>query len=211
MQPATASHRLAASFLASMILLAVPRAVPAEPPPPLAVVQSCAEPTLRIIKSSLSGEGPGLRQRRDEILRIVDGCFDFTEMSKRALARSWKNQPAGKQQEFVRLFKQLLFSTYARRIEDAAAASTNIAYDRTMIDGDYSMVKTRAVSDKAAPVEIEYKLRLQPDGWKVYDVVVEGISLIDNYREQFSSILSSRSFDSLLSSLREKVEAQSNP
>ncbi len=177
-------------------------------PSPIQVIQSGTDHVLRIIKSSLSGEGPALRQRRSEIFDIVDEYFDFDEMAKRALGRPWKDQRREKQQEFVGLFRDLLFNTYVSRIEKAATPSTRIVCDRETVEGEYAVVKTRSVSGNNPDVRIDYRLRSKGADWKVYDVVIEGISLVDNYRQQFASILNSESFDSLLRRLQEKVSAQ---
>lgn len=183
----------------------------ADPPSPLGVVQSGTDRILLIVKASLTGDGPPLRQRRSEIIEIVDEYFNFAEMARRSLGRPWKDQSREKQQRFVTLFKQILFNVYVGRIENTASPTTRFSWDRVMVDGEYGVVKTRAVNDKTAVAEIEYRLRLLDGGWKVYDVVVEGISLIANYREQFDSFLSRGSFDDLLACLKAKVDAEKIP
>src|SRR5690242_9824501 len=100
---------VASGILWLIALVACPLSAIASPPSPLQVIQSGSERGLRIVKSSLAEGGPGLQKRRDEILSIVEEYFDFQEMSKRALGRPWKEISPDKQQEFVRLFKQLLF------------------------------------------------------------------------------------------------------
>ena len=175
---------------------------------PLQVIQSGSERGLQIIKDSLFQGGPDLRQTKDEILSIVDEYFDFAEMAKRALGRPWKDQEPEKQQEFVRLFKQLLFNTYVSRVEATATPNTSTLYDTETVEGDYALVRTRVASASNPDVQIDYRLRLDETGWKVYDVVIEGISLVGNYRHQFGSILNNESFDSLLSRLRQKIEIQ---
>jgi len=190
------------------VLLFVSWGVMAASPSPLHVIQSGMDRGLQIIKSSFSGEGPGLQQRRDEILKIVDEYFDFGEMSRRSLGRPWKDQPLEKQQEFVRLFRQLLFNTYVSRIEAAATPTTHIEYLEEKIEGDHALVKTRAINDQKPAVQIDFRVRAEGAGWKVYDVVIEGVSLVSNYREQFASILNSEPLDSLLKRLGEKVATQ---
>lgn len=177
---------------------------------PLSVIQSGTDRALQILKSSQSGQAPSLRQRRGEILQIVDEYFDFDEMAKRALGRPWKDQPPDKRQEFVRLFKQLLFNTYIDRVETYTGANEKFTYDAEKIEGNYALVKTRVLGYKNADVQVDYRLRLENGTWKAYDVVVEGISLVSNYRQQFESILASSSFDNLLSRMRDKVAAQTS-
>lgn len=176
---------------------------------PMGLIQSGTDRALQIVRSSQSGQGPTLRQRRGEILQIVDEYFNFKEMGKRALGKPWKEQPAEKQQEFVKLFKQLLFNTYVDRFETYTGNNEKIVYDEEKLEGEYALVKTRVLGYKNSNVELDYRLHLEEGGnWKVYDVTVEGISLVNNYRQQFSSILANGTFDSLLNTMRQKVEAQ---
>lgn len=199
--------RLAAGMLGLVVFLTYPfLSAKADSPSPLQVIQSGSERGLQIIKSSLFEGGPGLQQRRDEILKIVEEYFDFNELAKRALGRHWKGLAPDKRERYVQLFKQLLFNTYVRRIEASATPTTTIRYERQMIEGRYAVVKTRAVGANQPDVEIDYKLLLSGGQWKVYDVIIEGISLVDNYRQQFSSILDSESFESFLKRLSEKIK-----
>ncbi len=177
MNPRESLDLLAGSALCLGIILFFVFQVMAASTSPLEVIQSGMERGLQIIKSSLSGAGPSLEQRRQEILIIVDEYFDFREMSRRSLGRPWKDQSPDKQQEFVALFKELLFNTYVSRIEAAATPTTRIDYDHEKIEGEHALVKTRAMNDQKPAVQIDYRLRAERAGWKVYDVVVEGVSL----------------------------------
>jgi phospholipid transport system substrate-binding protein len=175
---------------------------------PLALIQSGTDRALQIIRSAHTGTAPSLRERRAEILQIVDEYFDFGEMAKRSLGRPWKEQSPQKQQEFVDLFKQLLFNYYAGRVETYTDTDERVVYDEQKIEGEYALVKTRVLNYKNTNVQLDYRLRLLNGEWKVYDVVIEGVSLVDNYRGQFNSILASKSFDNLLGQLKEKVADQ---
>ncbi len=178
-------------------------------PGPLAVIQSGTDKALEILHSSQSGQAPALRARRGEILRIVDEYFNFHEMAKRALGRPWKDQSPQNQKEFVDLFKQLLFNSYVDKVEAYTGSNERVVYDAEKVEGEYALVKTRVLGYKNADVQVDYRLRAEEGIWKVYDVVVEGISLVNNYREQFSSILANESFDSLLKRMRGKLDEQS--
>jgi phospholipid transport system substrate-binding protein len=175
---------------------------------PLNLIQSGSDRALEMLRSALSGQGPSLRQRKSEILQIVDEYFNFHEMAKRALGRPWKDQSPEKQKEFVQLFKQLLFNTYINRVETYTGSNEKFVYDEEKVEGDYALVKTRIIGYKNTDVQIDYRLRRENNQWKAYDVVVEGISLVSNYRQQFESILSSGSFDTLLQMMRERISAQ---
>jgi phospholipid transport system substrate-binding protein len=175
---------------------------------PLELIQSGTDRALQTIRSAHSGAAPSLRERRAEILHIVDEYFDFGEMAKRALGRPWKEQSPQKQQEFVDLFKQLLFNYYVGRVETYTDTDEKLVYDEQKIEGEYALVKTRVLNYKGSNVQLDYRLKQISGQWKVYDVVIEGVSLVDNYRGQFSSILASKPFDAFLAQLREKVADQ---
>jgi phospholipid transport system substrate-binding protein len=201
--------RFAASVFLLIASVVYPLSIVEASSSPLQAIQSGSDRGLRIIKSSLFEGGPNLQQRRDEILTIVEEYFDFNEMAKRSLGRHWKDITPEKQQEFIRLFKQLLFNTYVSRIEATAKPTTSTRYDGETVEDRFAIVKTRVASDNQPDFQIDYRLLLNGSEWKVYDVVIEGISLVGNYRQQFSSILSRESFESLLKRLKEKVETQS--
>jgi phospholipid transport system substrate-binding protein len=193
-----------------LIALAVyPFWAQASSPSPLQVVQSGTDRGLRIIKSSLIEGASSLEQRRNEILGVLEEVFDFQEMSRRPLGRHWKQISPEKQQEFVRLFKQLLFNTYVGRAEAGATPTMSIRYHGELLEDRFALVKTQVTGTDRPDVEIDYRLLHNGTEWKIYDVVIEGISLVGNYREQFASILSTESFESLLKRLRDTVEKQS--
>jgi len=139
----------------------------------------------------------------------VSEYFNFEEMAKRALGRPWKDQTPDKRQEFSQLFKQLLFNTYINRLENYTGSNERVFYDSEKLDGDYALVKTHILYQGNNNISIDYRLHADGERWKVYDVVVEGISFVDNYRGQFASILTNESFDSLLKRLRQKVAESS--
>jgi len=172
---------------------------------PLAVITSGTNRALDILRSAHSGKGPKVSERRGEILIIVDEYFNFREMAKRALGAPWKDQTPEKQREFVALFKELLFNTYVDRVEKYTGANEKVMYDQEIVEGDYAVVKTRVLSYKEADVQLDYRLRLEGGQWKVYDVIIEGISLVNNYRSQFNSLMASGNFDKLLKVLRDKT------
>ncbi|MGA3116217.1 MAG: ABC transporter substrate-binding protein [Syntrophobacteraceae bacterium] len=191
-----------------LLLLVFPQFISAALPDqqnPMALIQSGTERAFQILQESKKGQAPSLRQRKDEILAIVSEYFNFEEMAKRALGRPWKEQSSDKRQEFAQLFKQLLFNTYISRLENYTGSNERVFYDSEKLDGDYALVKTHILYETSNNIGIEYRLRRDGGRWQVYDVAVEGISFVDNYRGQFCSILTNESFDSLLIRLRQKV------
>ncbi|MGO9415968.1 MAG: phospholipid-binding protein MlaC [Syntrophobacteraceae bacterium] len=182
-------------------------ALPAEQGP-MALIRSGTERALQILHETQRSHAPSLRQRKAEILVIVNEYFNFEEMAKRALGRPWKEQTPEKRQEFVKLFKQLLFNTYINRIENYTGSNEQVFFDSEKLDGDYGIVKTHILYQGNNNITIEYRLHRDGGRWQVYDVVVEGISFVGNYRGQVGSILTHESFDSLLIKLRHKVDQQ---
>lgn len=200
------NHRILAKTALGFLLVIAPLWAAQAATSPLNVIQSGTERALKILHTSQKGESPSLRQRKGEILTIVDEYFNFEEMGKRALGRPWKDQPQEKRQQFVALFKQLLFNTYISRVESYTGSNEKVVYDSEKIDGDYALVKTHVTLQNGQAAQLDYRLHVENGQWKVYDVVVEGISFVENYRSQFSSILANGSFDTLLKKLQEKVD-----
>jgi phospholipid transport system substrate-binding protein len=144
-----------------------------------------------------------LRQREGEILQVAGNFIDFDQMAKTSLGYAWKLQSPDKRREFTRLFKKLLFNTYVDRLEKYG--DQEIFYDSQRIYGDLATVRTHVIRNNEN-VSIEYRLQKQGKQWKVYDVLVEGISYDANYHAQINSILANKSFDALLVILRRKVD-----
>ncbi len=176
---------------------------------PIEVIRAGTSEALNLLRSNCKpGEVLKVQEHRDEILTIVYRYFDFEEMAKRALARHWKAQTPAKQQEFIDLFQHLLFNTYLDRVESYTCGKEDVAYEGEKVDGDYAVVKTRLLGYQGAEIPVEYRMQLKNGQWKVYDVAVEGISFIGNYRSQFESILNRSSFDDLMKQLREKIASR---
>ena len=177
------------------------------PAGPMSVIKNGTDRALNMIKDSQEGRGPKLSQQKGEVLRIIDEYFNFEEMAKRSLGRPWKDLSPERRTEFVGLFKQLLFTTYIGKIEGYTGSRDQITYDSEKIDGEFAVGKTRVLNYKNSDIQIDYRLNLLDGNWKVYDLVVEGISYVDNYRAQFASILANQSFDVLLKKMREKAQS----
>jgi phospholipid transport system substrate-binding protein len=175
-------------------------------PRPMTVVQSGTDRALELLRRNCgTGQSLVLKHHRAEIEQIVKDYCDFGEMAMRSLGPSWKLQPPSKQQEFSKLFEELIFNTYMDRVDTYTCADEKIVYDEESVDGNVAVVKTRVTGYKGKDVAIEYRMRFKNDEWRAYDVVVEGVSLVNNYRQQFSSILNRESFDALLQRMRSKV------
>jgi phospholipid transport system substrate-binding protein len=142
-------------------------------------------------------------QRRADIRKITESLFDFNEMSERSLGGAWTQASPAERQEFVRLFSTLIANAYLGRIEQDAGEA--ITYVGEKIDGDDASVQSRVVTPKGADIGLEYRLYRADGRWAVYDIYVEGISLVGSYKAQFNRILQRGSFADLLKQLRLKV------
>jgi phospholipid transport system substrate-binding protein len=140
-------------------------------------------------------------QRREKLRQIILPRFDFTEMAKRALGSNWNRYP-DQQREFVTAFTQLLEETYADQIE--AANGDKVVYLSERADKDYAEVVTKVISPKGEETSMTYKLHPIESDWKVYDIVVENVSVVNNYRAQFNRVLSNASMDELIKRMKEK-------
>jgi phospholipid transport system substrate-binding protein len=140
--------------------------------------------------------------RRERIRKTVDELCDWEEMSRRSLGRHWAKRNEQERKEFIQLFGQLLERTYIDRVEGYSGEKVNYTGER--VDGEYAEVEVTVVTKKNTEVPVVYKLRTRDQKWWVYDMVIEGVSLVNNYRTQFSDIMAKSSFEGLMKKLKEK-------
>ncbi|HJR76903.1 MAG TPA: ABC transporter substrate-binding protein [Nitrospiraceae bacterium] len=142
------------------------------------------------------------QERRRNLELIVARRFDYAEMSKRTLAAQWRSLPQQERDEFVDLFKSFLSDRYAGKIEGYAGEQVQYLSER--IEGEYAEVRTKLVSQKVT-IPIDYRLIKRGEEWHAYDIVVDGVSLVKNYRSQFSKILRDSSYSELVRRLRDRA------
>lgn len=167
--------------------------------PPTEIVKQVIGKGLDILQD-LSCQG---QERRQKARRIVDPFFDYQEMAKRSLGPTWGKLSAGQRHEFVVLFAQLLEASYSDKIEKFAQR-VNIDYTGEILDGDCAEVRTVVVRPNDR-LHLNYRLINEAGSWKVYDVVIEGVSLVSNYRSQFSRVIHESSYGELVRRLKTKV------
>jgi len=171
---------------------------------PLETIKGHVNNVLDVLRdNSLKGES-GEAVKKEKIRSISENMFDFNELSRRTLGQNWKKLNPNQQKEFTKLYKSLLEDAYVDKIitytdEDVLFSKESRLTDKT------AEVQTIIVTRKA-DIPIHYRVILRGGEWKVYDVVIEGISLISNYRSQFRQILLNKSPDALIEVLRKKVE-----
>ncbi len=142
-------------------------------------------------------------ERRRTLETIIGERFNYTEMGKRALGAQWAKLQDRERKEFVDLFQRLLSSSYADKIEGYTGEQVSYLSERK--EDNYAEVRTKVSSGKAE-IPLDYRLISNSDDWRVYDIVIDGVSLVKNYRGQFEKILRESSYSDLVDKLRQKVD-----
>lgn len=182
----------------------------------LQVYASAITDDLKIIVDKVVGvltdpklKGPEKKQERNRLIHgIADEKFDWEEMAKRSIGVRWRDLSPQQQKEFIDVFVDFLERTYISKIDlflqkTAGFSSKNIIYPKETIEGRYALVESKiAVNEQEIP--LNYKLIDKNGKWVVYDLTVEGIGLVANYRTQFNEILANTSFNDLIKKLKEK-------
>lgn len=173
---------------------------------PTGQIRGAIDRTLEILKKpELKAKGRDA-ERRDLLRKEIKPVFDFEEMAKRSLGPNWRQRTPQEQADFVALFTELLENAYLGKIE--SYKGEKIEYAGETVDPPYAVVKTLIVTAKSQEVHVDYRMLRKGDQWRIYDVVIEGISLVNNYRSQFNNILQGASFDQLLGKLRSTIKRQ---
>jgi phospholipid transport system substrate-binding protein len=185
-----------------IVILVMSCAFPAWAGVPTEKVKETADKIIAIVGDPSLKDPAKATQRRERIRRTVDELCDWEEMSRRSLGRHWAQRTEQEKKEFVHLFGQLLERTYIDKVEGYSGEKVNYLGER--VDGDYAEVDVKVVTNKNTEVPVIYRMRAKDQKWWVYDMVIEGVSLVNNYRTQFSDIMAKSSFEGLMKKLREK-------
>ena len=157
-----------------------------------------------VILSNPSLKGPAQAEERRKVIgQTVDERFDWEEMSRRSLARHWAARTPEEKKEFIGLFRDLLERTYLDKVDDYSGEA--VTYQGDTIDGNYASVKVKIVTSKGKEIPVEYRVMKKQTQWLVYDMTIEGVSFVNNYRSQFNSILSKSPYSELVKKLKDKA------
>jgi phospholipid transport system substrate-binding protein len=171
---------------------------------PTDLVRQTTDQVLKILEDPAL-QGPDKQtERQGRLRKVADQAFDWQEMARRALAVYWRERTPQQQQEFVQLFRDLVERTYMNRLETATQEKQDIQYVGEQVDGSRAVVKTNVLTKRKQQVPIEYVLHKADGRWKIYDVLIEGISLVNNYRSQFNRIISSSSYNELVQKMKSR-------
>ena len=188
--------------LSLLLFLAIPSFVMAgEPTDRIKVV---SDKIIAIIFDD-SLKTPEMKSKRDQmVFEIVDGLFTWEEFSRRALARHWGKRTEDEKKTFISLFRQLVERTYMAKAGQYSGGKVIFLGEK--VEGDYCNVSTQVLTSAGTQIPVDYRMIKKDGVWWVYDVYIEGVSLVSNYRTQFNDILIKSSFEDLLNRLKEKIE-----
>ncbi|HSQ50835.1 MAG TPA: ABC transporter substrate-binding protein [Nitrospiraceae bacterium] len=163
---------------------------------------------LKIVQDKELKQPGKAEERRQRLEQVIGDRFDYQEMSKRSLGTPWSKLSDKDKEEFVALFRTLLTNSYADKIESYSGEGVQYLNERT--EKDYAEVRTKVLTGKVE-IPLDYRLLNKGADWRVYDVVVDGVSLVNNYRGQFSKILRTSTFADLVDQLRKKSVKPNTP
>ncbi len=195
--------RVVIGMVCMLVLLVVVVVQPAVAGGATEAMKSTIDEVLKIIRDKDLKQPARADERRQRLEQVVGDRFDYEEMSRRSLGAPWNTLSDKDKQEFVTLFKTLLTNTYADKIE--SYSGEGVQYINERMEKDYAEVRTKVLTGKVE-IPLDYRLLNKGTDWRVYDVVVDGVSLVNNYRGQFSKILRSSSYTDLVDQLRKKSE-----
>ena len=151
-------------------------------------------------------ENPELRSadKRMAVRKVAIEIFDVNETARRALGRHWQTRSGAERDEFVQLFADLLERTYISKID--LFGGERLRYTAESVDGDFAVVRAKVITNKGTEVPVEARMLKRGDHWLIYDIAIQNISLIANYRTQFDRIIRTSSYQDLVRRLRENRE-----
>ena len=170
-------------------------------------IRETADAVIAVLNNKELKKPENKLKRRKQLREIVNKRFDFAEMAKRSLGPEWNRRTPEEKKEFVSLFSDLLENTYIRKIE--RYEHEKVIYTGERVEGSYAAVRTKVVTDQGVEIPVEYRIFKKGTKWEVYDIIIEGVSLVNNYRSQFSSIINSDTYAGLVKKLKEKVKKES--
>ena len=191
---------LVAALLLALLALA-PRAWAGEPGTQLL---ARIDQVLKVLDDPRLKKPESAQERRQAVRRVAIEILDFEEISRRSLGRHWDARTARERQEFMQLFGDLLERAYIARLETYSGEQIALVGDESV--GNRAIVKTKVITRRGAEIPVEYRMHLRDGKWLVYDVVIEGVSLIANYRAQFNKIITTSSYEELVKKMKTKQE-----
>jgi phospholipid transport system substrate-binding protein len=172
--------------------------MPARAGAPTEQIQSAIEKALSILKDSKLQTDAKRKQLREALYPK----FDFAEMARRSLGSHWQRRSPDEQREFVKVFTELIENAYMTNIEGYKGEKVVMGAEKQ--DKEFAEVDTKILTNKGEEISVNYRLRQAGSEWKIYDVVIENISLVNNYRSQFNRVIAQSSFEELFRKMKDK-------
>lgn len=172
-------------------------------------VKKTVDQVLRIVSDKELKKPQNDAKRRQELKAAIGTIFDYAEMAQRSMGANWKGRSPAEKKEFVQLFETLLENSYAGKIE--SYNQEKIVYLKETVEGEYAEVKSKIVTAKRDEYSLDYRLLKKGGRFMVYDVVIEGVSMVSNYRTQFNKIIVGQGYGELVKKLRAKSEEITAP
>ncbi len=201
--------RLAIVWALPAIVLTTTAGTPAWAGPATDQVKASVDRVLKVVQDPELKKPQNAQKRRAQIREVARGLFDFEELSKRALGRHWAQRTPEQKKRFTELFTDLLEASYVGKIE--AYGGEKVTYLSEQAEGDTVTVRSRIVTPKGTEVPLDYRMQKGGNRWQVFDVVIEGVSLVANYRTQFNKIITQSGYDDLVKKLEQKQVAAPVP
>jgi phospholipid transport system substrate-binding protein len=192
--------------LAMGVTLLGPALASAGPGTPLTTLKQKNSEVDRLLRQKVEKGTPAETKQKEEIKQLAATLLDYDELARRALAAHWDKLTPAQQKEFVATFKQLIERSYVKQLK--SNVDYQVQYKGESVEGDQATVTTIVkvkTSGKNTDAEIVYKMRKAADGWRVWDVITDEVSLVRNYRTQFNKIITEQSYDALIKKMKNKV------
>ena len=167
----------------------------------MATTQGLVRQSLQILRNA----NAPVTQRRRDLRAVLEGHFDFTEMARSALGYHWRALTPEQREEFTKLFKAFIEDAYLSKIQDYKGQDVQFLRERPL-GGGYVEIDTKILQAGKDPIPVNYLLEQKDSGWMIYDVTVDAISIIANYRNQFNRVINDQGYPKLVSDLRAKQQ-----
>jgi phospholipid transport system substrate-binding protein len=190
------------------VIVGAALAAPAWAGTPTDVVKQYTEQVVKVLEDPALKGDDKRAERRATVRKIAVEVFDVNETARRALGRHWAARTPAEREEFVQLFTDLLDRTYVTRIDQYGGEK--IRFVGETIDGDNALVKTKIITKQGTEIPVDGRLLRRNDKWLIYDISIEGVSLVANYRAQFDKIITKSSYADLVRQLKDKSGDLSN-
>lgn len=170
---------------------------------PLDLVKSSTDRATAILKDPKLKSPEKKQERIERLKEVVSPIFDYEEMARRSLGAHWRRRTPAEQEEFAKLFRAFLEKVYSDKVD--LYDGEKVVFGRETFEQDYAQVESTVINAKGEQILVVYRLKRTDGKWKVYDAVVENISIVNNYRSQFDRVISKSSYEELKKMLKEKA------